>query len=242
LGLSFASERSFAFTATQPIREKTACAGFAVMRRANAQLQLDRREEILAAAKRCFSQSGFHGTSMQQICAEAQMSPGGLYRYFPSKEAIIAGIAEQDRADVAEKFRAIVEAPDFFTALAYAARHYIVEETKEEICLQTEIKAESRRNPEIAKIYAGIEQEVKQGLLNVLQHGVARGDIPPSVDLDIAATMLMALVDGLYWRRAVDPEFDAETVLPTLLSVTSFLLTEPDKANTKMAGRPAAGE
>lgn len=214
------------------------------MRRANTQLQIDRREEILAAAKRCFSRSGFHGTSMQEICAEAQMSPGGLYRYFPSKEAIIAGIAEQDRADVAEKFRAIVQAPDFFPALAHAARHYIVEESMEEVCLQTEIKAESRRNPEIAKIYAGIEQEVKAGLLNVLRIAVERGDIPATIDLEIAATMLMALVDGLYWRRAVDPEFDAETVLPTLLSVTHFLLTDPNNSNAKneMAGRTAAKE
>ncbi len=64
------------------------------------------------------------------------------------------------------------------------------------------------------------------------------------MDLEISATMLMALVDGLYWRRAVDPEFNAETVLPTLLSVTHFLLTEPDKhaAKNEMAGRPAAKE
>jgi TetR/AcrR family transcriptional repressor of uid operon len=214
------------------------------MRRANTQLQMDRREEILAAAKRCFSRSGFHGSSMQEICAEAQMSPGSLYRYFPSKEAIIAGIAEQDRADVAEKFQAIVEAHDFFEALAFAARVYIVEESMDEVCLHAEIKAESRRNPEVAKIYASVEQEVKAGMLSVLRAGVSRGDIPTHVNLEIAATMLMALVDGLYWRRAVDPAFDAETVLPTLLSVTHFLLTGTDKPNMKneMAGRPAAQE
>lgn len=215
------------------------------MRRANTKLQMDRREEILAAAKRCFSRSGFHGTSMQEICGEARMSPGGLYRYFPSKEAIIAGIAEQDRADVAEKFQTIIDAPDFFSALAFAARRYIVEESMDEVCLQTEVKAESRRNPEIAKIYAGVEQEVKAGMLNVLRAGVARGDISPNIDLEIAATMLMALVDGLYWRRAVDPAFDAESVLPTLLSVTHFLLTEPNTngtMNSELAGRLAAGE
>ncbi|MBS4083493.1 MAG: TetR/AcrR family transcriptional regulator [Rhizobiales bacterium] len=214
------------------------------MRRANTQLQMDRREEILAAAKSCFSRNGFHGTSMQEICAEARMSPGGLYRYFPSKEAIIAGIAEQDRADVAEKFQAIVDAPDFFAALALAARRYIVEESMDEVCLHTEIKAESRRNPEIAKIYAGIEQAVMTGMLNVLRAGVARGDIPPHINLEIAATMLMALVDGLYWRRAVDPAFDAETALPSLLEVTHFLLTGSGKQNItkELAGRTAAGE
>ena len=46
------------------------------MRRANAQAQSDRRAEILAAAQRCFVRSGFHGASMQDICAEAGMSPG----------------------------------------------------------------------------------------------------------------------------------------------------------------------
>jgi len=85
---------------------------------------------------------------------------------------------------------------------------------------------------------------VKSGLLNVLGTAVERGDIPKTLDLEIAATMLMALVDGLYWRRAVDPEFNAETVLPTLLSVTRFLLTEPNHhaAKNEMAGRSAAGE
>ena len=32
------------------------------------------------------------------------MSPGNLYRYFPSKEALIAGIAERDRAEVGQSF------------------------------------------------------------------------------------------------------------------------------------------
>lgn len=199
------------------------------MRRANTQLQMDRRGEILDAAERCFARNGFHGASMQEICGEASMSPGSLYRYFPSKEALIAGIAERDRADVAEKFRAITEAPDFFEALALSARHYIIDESTEEICLRAEIKAESIRNPEIAKIYASIEQAVKTGLASVLQNGVDRGLIPVSLNLEIAVTMLMALVDGLYWRRAVDPEFDAESVFPAFLATVHFILTKPEK-------------
>ena len=53
----------------------------------------DRRSAILDAAERCFAQSGFHQASMHDICVAAGMSPGNLYRYFASKEAIIAGIA-----------------------------------------------------------------------------------------------------------------------------------------------------
>src|SRR6188474_1076875 len=87
------------------------------MNQLNIQRQADRRDEILSAAQRCFVRSGFHQTSMQEICAEAGMSAGNLYRYFPSKEAIIAGIAERDRADAAEQFAAVGNG-NFFDGLA----------------------------------------------------------------------------------------------------------------------------
>src|SRR5829696_776025 len=100
------------------------------MRLANIQLQAERRTEILDAAQACFARSGFHRTSMQAICSEAGMSAGNLYRYFPSKEAIIAGIAERDRGAAAASFAAAQSAPDFFTRLAGLARHHLVERSK----------------------------------------------------------------------------------------------------------------
>ena len=59
--------------------------------------QDERRARILDAARTCFSRAGFHRTSMQEICAEAKMSPGGLYRYFASKDAIIEAIAHEEQ-------------------------------------------------------------------------------------------------------------------------------------------------
>src|SRR5882672_10572592 len=41
-------------------------AGHNFMRQANAQLQADRRSEILEAAQGCFARAGFHQTSMQE--------------------------------------------------------------------------------------------------------------------------------------------------------------------------------
>ena len=48
-----------------------------------------RRQQILDAAFGCFARQGFHQTTMQDICREAELSPGAVYRYFDSKEAII---------------------------------------------------------------------------------------------------------------------------------------------------------
>ena len=45
--------------------------------------QDERRARILDAARTCFSRAGFHRTSMQEICAEAKMSPAFLSYCWP---------------------------------------------------------------------------------------------------------------------------------------------------------------
>src|SRR5260221_7199504 len=122
------------------------------MRQPSVQRQSDRRLEILDAAQRCFVRSGFHGASMQEICAEAAMSPGNLYRYFPSKEALIAGIAERDRAEVGQQFAHADLSQGLFAMLEGMVQHYFGEYPRERVLLCTEIMAESRRNPEIARL------------------------------------------------------------------------------------------
>jgi TetR/AcrR family transcriptional repressor of uid operon len=206
------------------------------MRRANAQRQSDRRTEILDAAQRCFARSGFHQASMQDICGEAGMSAGNLYRYFPSKEEIIAGICERNRAEAAESFRAVDKAPHFFEGLAALARHHLVDQPEDEAALCAEIMAESRRNPVVAKLHHDIEQDVKTRLVDMLRRAAERGEISRDVDLESAATMLMVLADGMSWRRASDPSFNAEAVLPHVLHMVHCMLVHPPADGGKKGG------
>src|SRR5882762_6299478 len=188
------------------------------MRRANVQLQADRRGEILAAAQACFARSGFHQTSMQEICTEAGMSPGNLYRYFRSKEDIIAGIAERDRADAAQQFASVGHG-NFFDGLAQLAQHHLVERS-------VEIMAESRRNPAVARIYQDMEADVRERFLALLRSAAERGEIRRDLDFDGTMTVLFALADGLSWRRAVEPSFNTEAVMPIVLGMVEQLLTK----------------
>jgi TetR/AcrR family transcriptional regulator, repressor for uid operon len=194
------------------------------MRRANVQLRYDRRDEILAAAQRCFVRSGFHGASMQDICAEAGMSPGNLYRYFPSKEALVAGIAERDRAEVAQQFASADLSSGFFAVLQGMAQHHFAEKPAEQVLLCTEVMAEARRNPDIARISAAFDADVKKWLGDLLRAAVARGDIPADVDVARAVTMLMIIADGVWWRRALDPAFDPATMVSVFMDMTRHML------------------
>jgi AcrR family transcriptional regulator len=173
---------------------------------------------------------------MQEICTEAGMSPGNLYRYFPSKEALIAGICERNRVEAADNLLAVDRAPGFFEGLAALARHHVVERTEEEAGLCAEIMAESRRNPEIARLHTELERDIKSRLIAMLRRAAGRGEISAEVDLDGAATMLMVLADGLSWRRASDPSFKAEAALPHVLHMVECLLVRPHAGNTAKGG------
>ena len=206
------------------------------MRRANMQLQADRRDEILVAAQACFARAGFHQTSMQEICAEAGMSPGNLYRYFRSKEDIIAGIAERDRAETAQQFAAVDSAGDFFDGLAALAQHHLVERSVEEVALCAEIMAESRRNPAVARIYQDMEADVRARFIELLKSAAERGEIRREADFNGTVTVLFALADGLSWRRAVEPAFNTEAVMPLVLRMVEQLLVNPQSDNDNRNG------
>ena len=57
-----------------------------------------------------------------------------------------------------------------------------------------------------------------------MRAGVERGDIPRDVDIDGAVTMLMVIADGVWWRRALDPDFDPQSVLPVFMDITRHML------------------
>ncbi len=52
-----------------------------------------RRQQIMVAAKRVFSENGFNKATMEDIANEAELSPGTLYLYFKNKEELYASLS-----------------------------------------------------------------------------------------------------------------------------------------------------
>ena len=202
-------------------------------------LQIDRQSRILDAAERCFVRSGFHRTTMQDVAAEAGMSPGNLYRYFPSKDAIVAGLTERDRSQMAQDFAAFENGADFMATFMALGRKHFEEEPRERAILCLEIWAESARNPAFAAMCAEFEQDVIRRLRDVLQQALDRGEIAPSVDPHAAATAIMTLGNGLFVRRAIAPDFDAGREVPVVLGLIGDMLkgdvTSKDECQAEVA-------
>ena len=201
--------------------------------------QRARREQILDAAEQCFSSAGFHRTTMQDICKAAGVSPGALYLYFDSKEALIAGISERDRGQFAERMEALARAPDVLKALSALGEQYFVEEPAHKRRMCVEIGIESTRNAKVGEIYRGVDTFVRRSFRELFQRMKDEGRIAADADVDTLATVLMLVGDGMFWRRAVDPEFDAKATMPAVMAVLSSLMKptpahKPDTASEKV--------
>ncbi len=202
------------------------------MAKLSAETLRERSDHILDAAGRCFARTGFHGTTMQDICREAEVSPGALYLYFSSKEALIAGICERERAEFASRFAQMAAGPNFMEALAELGRQFI-EDPPDRRILCIEIGLEATRNPKVGEMQQNVERFIRGSFRDLFSQLQANGQIAPVYDLDTVVEAFSTIADGIVWRRAVDPTFKADVVLPPLLDAVAALLRPvPQKAAT----------
>lgn len=62
----------------------------------------DKREEIMQAALELIAEHGFHGAPMAMVAERAGVGAGTIYRYFESKDALIAEIFSELEKTVVE--------------------------------------------------------------------------------------------------------------------------------------------
>ena len=179
----------------------------------------ERHIRILDAAERVFARAGFHVATMNDIAAEAAMSPGNLYRYFSSKDALIAGISERDRTDVAADFAQLDPAKGgLLDQLEELGRQHMVRKPREKAIIALQIWAEASRTPEMAQICAGFDEVVEQGLGAAVAAAKASGELPSNLDQARFLTALFMMADGFFCRRAMDPTFDIAAAADTLFT------------------------
>ena len=183
-----------------------------------------RRAHILDAAERCIANAGFHRTTMQDICRAAAISPGALYVYFDSKEALIAGISERDRQEFAERLEALADAPDFMQALRALGEQYFLEDAAKDHLMSIDIGLESTRNPRVGEIFRRFDRYLVDSFETLFHKLQQEGRIAPALDIPTTVKAFLVVADGMFWRRAVDPAFDAQRVMPAVLKLIETLL------------------
>ncbi|MEZ5923091.1 MAG: TetR/AcrR family transcriptional regulator [Hyphomicrobiaceae bacterium] len=193
----------------------------------------DSRRRILDAAVACFARSGFHGTSMQEICQEARMSPGGLYRHFTSKDAIIEAIAAEERERNARYLGAVQAESDHLQALFDGGFAFLKDMAgSRDAALCAEVCAEAQRNPRIREIFEVNHRQARDSLTRAITAAQAAGEVDGTLDPHVVVKVLMAIADGLIVRPSFDSEMSVERIEPGLRALIHRMLRPQSETST----------
>ena len=213
------------------------------MRTVNPEKAEARRRQILDAAEACFRAKGFHATSIAEICGAAKISAGGLYRYFASKEEIIAAMADEERVEAARLLGAVAESNDFFGALdALLDRFAEVHNDRSSAALTAELLAEAVRNEQFATVARQVEADMIKEIARMLQAGQRKGDVDPTLDPCEAAGVLLAAADGLGMRLVILGGYDGEKAVSALRTLTRRYLQNPHRSTDLPVPANLSGE
>jgi TetR/AcrR family transcriptional regulator, repressor for uid operon len=205
----------------------------------------EKRRHILEAAEGCFQRDGFRGASIGDICATARMSPGHLYHYFDSKEAIVEGIFEMRLQEETEIVGELGLTPnlDFVTAMCGWLDQRMKDVRAHGTSLGLEMRAESARNPAIAKIVSRTDRRVRQLLSGLLREGQKREQVDPALDPESVAAVLHSIIFGLNRLGAVrDSTFDVKAAAATLKLLIERFLRPQEIGGVKQARHPKREE
>jgi AcrR family transcriptional regulator len=164
-----------------------------------------RRAQILDAARSCFRERGFRLTTIEDICAEARVSPGGLYRYFDSKAEIVAAIAVASRADAEAALDRLTSAEGLIDGLADMARLFFEAfEGVGDAAMLPDIWAEAARDPLLARALQQRDGLTVAHLAAAIEKAQRSGSIYPALAPGEAAAIWIAALEGMALRRALN--------------------------------------
>lgn len=166
---------------------------------------------------------------MQEICAEAGLSPGALYRYFASKADLIFAIADEDRHCLLEPLQDTSRDLDFLGRLSRVSAVWLERIATKDRALVAEILAEAVRDEAFGRKLSSMDEPVQAVIADLIREGQANGEVDPALDVDQAVRLVMAAMDGMALRALL---FDA-CCLKTALADAEALFR-------KLFARPAA--
>ncbi|SFT80452.1 DNA-binding transcriptional regulator, AcrR family [Kosakonia arachidis] len=167
----------------------------------NQQRNCARKQQIIEAAKVCFSEHGFHGCSMAELFSRSGYGAGQLYRDFHSKEALInevvKNVATEWRAFLFRQLRSDTTLSDLINIDSVFWSGW----SQREYSLLLESYSEASRNEQVRKILADEEEQTISFLAGNSEILNSETQQPFS---RVQIRLLLTLIDGFICRVVYD--------------------------------------
>ena len=167
----------------------------------------ERRQSLIAAAWRCAALRGFRDLTVDDVCAEAEVSKGAFYGYFEQKQDLLLALLEDDTATLDRELSRItastrsgVERLRRF-AQAMLARG----DDAARVQVRADLWADLLTEEDVRRELAVATQRRRDLLRSWIVEAVASGELV-EIPANALASILLALADGLMLHGALDSD------------------------------------
>jgi AcrR family transcriptional regulator len=201
---------------------------------ANQQIRDEAREKILEAAKKVFARRGPAAT-MADVATEAGISQGLAYRYFTSKESILATLVKKSLetgGGLPGRLKAIRGSPG---ERLYAQISYILEARRREpefYQLVYQVLTDYKTPNELRDLVRKSGEVVHAEMRKLIVEGQKTGEVADD-DPDQLFGVVFACLDGLSRAMLVLGPEEASASIPDARVVMRMLRPDPREANPR---------
>jgi AcrR family transcriptional regulator len=173
----------------------------------------ERRQEVVAAARRVIVRDGIDAATTRAIAKEAGYSNGVLAHYFADKDDILLSALRLSHERIRTRLRERVGALGGLAALREVLLDNLPldDERTEETRLEVSFWSRSLAAEQLAEVQRAEAAELRSAVRGLLVEARTRGEIGTGTrladaDLDDATERLLALVDGLSLHLLLYPD------------------------------------
>lgn len=158
------------------------------------------RRELLEVAQRRFLHDGYHGTTLDDIAAEAGYTKGAVYSTFKSKSGLFLTLFDEVGDRRVEQIRTLLAPHDSDEAkLGVLARQPVDDRHSQFLLLTIEFWVHAMREPAVLEAFAERYRRLREKLTELAPAGAA-------VDERRWAITTLAFSNGLALERLIDPD------------------------------------
>ncbi|KAA0239025.1 TetR/AcrR family transcriptional regulator [bacterium] len=184
-----------------------------------------RRQSILEAACKVFCTRGIRSATMAEVAAEAGISPGAIYRYFPSKDDL-ARVCMADSEAVMSRWKMPPEpGEDPLRELIELARLTFSlldgphERTEVILMLERVLAAVREGDAEVLQALRAEELHATRGVAQRLAAARDKNELPATLDPQLFAEAMISFYWGSRLARLINPGADVQGHLEQLMGM-----------------------
>ena len=161
------------------------------------------RDKLLEIACKAFGQKGYDRTSIDDLLAEACVSPSNFYYHFKSKEELALEVLESIFEGSRQKFGPIYEDGKLRASEKLKRLHGLFVERMERSrcsggCPLGNLASElSDANPKFRERIAAFFEECMGGIEGIVRQGIREGEFRADLDPRASAELLFGSLEGL---------------------------------------------